>query len=172
MTKLFLPEVFFVFRTEEVLGAMASSITYDTCKFNPPPSSEFVCAVCHCVLHEPRMCVCRHIFCKVCIETWLNRSSTCPSCRSHATLRQLQVAPPLVVNVLNGLTMDCEYKEKGCDITISMEKFPSHVTSCEYRVRVLLAVYVLRLARFVITRRKVMPPSLAHGNVSFTHHIL
>ena len=117
----------------------APSITYDVNKFDPPPSSEFVCAVCHCVLYEPRMCICRHIFCKVCIETWFVQSSSCPSCRSFATMRQLQVAPPLVVNVLNGLMMVCEYKEKGCDSTIPMERFPLHMTSCEYRVRVALS---------------------------------
>lgn len=47
--------------------------------------------------------------------------------------RQMLPAPPLVQSVLNSLTMDCDYKDKGCSNLIPMERFASHMKSCDYR---------------------------------------
>ncbi|XP_076448162.1 uncharacterized protein LOC143284905 [Babylonia areolata] len=113
-------------------GSMAS-ITYEVSKFNPKPNSELLCAICLNVLHEARMCPCHHIFCELCIRRWLESNPTCPTCRSPSTLHLLRAAPPLVLNVLNSLTMDCDYKEAGCDKSIAKENFPSHIENCDFR---------------------------------------
>ncbi|CCD70624.1 RING-type domain-containing protein [Caenorhabditis elegans] len=43
------------------------------------------CAVCHGDLLQPIKLECTHVFCKFCIETWLDQKSTCPICRAEVT---------------------------------------------------------------------------------------
>ncbi|CAI5456412.1 unnamed protein product [Caenorhabditis angaria] len=44
-----------------------------------------ICTVCHEEMTQPIRLECNHIFCKVCIETWLDRNTTCPMCRAVVT---------------------------------------------------------------------------------------
>uniref|UniRef100_A0A1I7SZU0 RING-type domain-containing protein n=1 Tax=Caenorhabditis tropicalis TaxID=1561998 RepID=A0A1I7SZU0_9PELO len=43
------------------------------------------CTVCHDDLSHPIKLECNHVFCKSCIETWLDQKSTCPMCRAEVT---------------------------------------------------------------------------------------
>ena len=42
-----------------------------------------MCPICLCVTASGRELVCKHQFHTECIETWLNTSKTCPSCRAQ-----------------------------------------------------------------------------------------
>jgi hypothetical protein len=52
----------------------------------PPPgallSSELLCAICQELFVEARTIECGHSFCGQCIECWLRKSDTCPTCRA------------------------------------------------------------------------------------------
>ena len=110
------------------------SLPYESHRFNPQPSADFLCAICQCVLWKPLMCPCQHIFCQGCIEAWLLRSPSCPTCRRTVRNQKMTNVPPMVQSMLNALTMDCEYKANGCSSLVPMENFQSHTQGCEYRV--------------------------------------
>jgi len=48
-----------------------------------PPTSDPECSICLEKIGNKKCCElkCSHIFCEKCIETWLERSTTCPNCR-------------------------------------------------------------------------------------------
>ncbi|XP_014485183.1 PREDICTED: RING finger and transmembrane domain-containing protein 2-like isoform X2 [Dinoponera quadriceps] len=44
-----------------------------------------ICAICHEKYSTPVRLHCKHIFCEMCISTWLDRERSCPLCRSSIT---------------------------------------------------------------------------------------
>ncbi|XP_067672519.1 uncharacterized protein [Haliotis asinina] len=107
---------------------------YDVDKFDPPPDAELVCCICTFVLDEPMETPCQHVFCKHCIETWLGHRRTCPSCRKKVTRRDLKTVLPLVQNILNKLTMICDFRENGCPMKPALEHYRSHIASCGFEL--------------------------------------
>ncbi|XP_041363366.1 serine/arginine repetitive matrix protein 2-like [Gigantopelta aegis] len=107
---------------------------YDVDKFNPTPDPDLVCCICTCILDKPLVSPCQHVFCKVCIQTWLDRKKTCPTCRTRLTKDELRPVLPLVRNMLNRLTMVCDFKENGCDHVLNMEQFDGHIRECEFEM--------------------------------------
>ncbi|XP_070580265.1 protein rtoA-like [Ptychodera flava] len=106
---------------------------YDTEKFVNPPDVELVCCICQGVLDMPVETPCRHVFCKTCIETWLNTNSSCPTCRKRFTGRaKLQPVLPIVANMINKMLMKCDYAEHGCSEGIQLEHHALHVKHCEF----------------------------------------
>ncbi|CAD6185525.1 unnamed protein product [Caenorhabditis auriculariae] len=56
-----------------------------------PASYEIVeanCTVCRDLFNSPIKLECGHIFCTLCIETWLDTNSTCPMCRAAIDRKQ------------------------------------------------------------------------------------
>lgn len=47
------------------------------------------CTICMCIFKEPVITMCGHSFCKNCIEECINRSHTCPVCKTHLDKNQL-----------------------------------------------------------------------------------
>lgn len=41
-----------------------------------------LCTICHDNFNSPAMLDCGHIFCELCIGTWLDRATVCPLCRA------------------------------------------------------------------------------------------
>ncbi|KAL3876333.1 hypothetical protein ACJMK2_034195 [Sinanodonta woodiana] len=105
---------------------------YDVDKFDPAPDPDLICCICQCVLDGAVECPCRHVFCRVCIETWLRNRHTCPTCRD--TLRKTDLKPvlPLVQNMLNRLLMSCDFRVNGCPEKIMLEHFETHIKICGY----------------------------------------
>ncbi|KAK7507684.1 hypothetical protein BaRGS_00001619 [Batillaria attramentaria] len=106
---------------------------FEVSKFDPQPNPELICCICYCVLHQPRECRCRHVFCKKCIETWLSNHFTCPTCRTTVRFNHLQPVLPLVQNMLNNLTMICDFHEHGCQDKITMEQYENHIKTCQFQ---------------------------------------
>ncbi|KAK6169144.1 hypothetical protein SNE40_020253 [Patella caerulea] len=107
---------------------------YDVDKFVPPPDQELICCICTNVLDEPMECPCRHVFCKVCIETWLNNKHNCPTCRNRVEKNDLKTVLPLVRNMLNKLTLTCDFVINGCKDKITLEKYSVHIKVCGYEI--------------------------------------
>lgn len=53
---------------------------------NSPTDDELknaeLCAICHCEFVAPIKLKCGHIFCTQDIQTWLDKKTTCPICRT------------------------------------------------------------------------------------------
>lgn len=107
---------------------------YDIDKFESPPDPDLVCCICQCVLDNPVESPCRHVFCKICIETWLNNSSSCPACRRSTRKNSLRPVLPLVQNMLNRLLMFCDFKDNGCEQKIMLEHYINHIKTCGYEM--------------------------------------
>lgn len=44
-----------------------------------------ICAICHEEYTMPVKLHCKHIFCEMCVSTWLDRERSCPLCRASIT---------------------------------------------------------------------------------------
>ncbi|RLU26587.1 hypothetical protein DMN91_000383 [Ooceraea biroi] len=44
-----------------------------------------ICAICHEEYSTPVRLHCKHIFCEICVSTWLDRERSCPLCRASIT---------------------------------------------------------------------------------------
>lgn len=87
----------------------------------------FICPICNLIVYEPtKYCEkCGVLICKKCI----NYSLQCPKCKDYTLER---VYPRILKNVLNNLTLNCVFKENGCNKICSYENFSKHIFDCEY----------------------------------------
>ncbi|XP_033745908.1 uncharacterized protein DDB_G0287625-like [Pecten maximus] len=105
---------------------------FDVEKFNPAPDPDLICCICQCVLDSPMESPCRHVFCKICIETWLANHHNCPTCRRSLRTRRLKPVLPLVQNMINRLQMSCDFSINGCKEILILEQYDSHLKVCDY----------------------------------------
>ncbi|XP_063962010.1 dentin sialophosphoprotein-like [Lytechinus pictus] len=105
---------------------------YDVDRFENPPDEDLICCICQCVLDNPLESPCRHVFCKVCIETWLTNRSNCPNCRKRLRISKLKPVLPIVRNMINRLLIICENREHGCTGGIKLEMYDRHVQNCDF----------------------------------------
>jgi hypothetical protein len=89
------------------------------------------CGICSQPFVRPVSTKCRkkHKFCRQCIEKWLHRNSTCPTCRQNLNTEDLvSITEDIVVDVLNELQVKCT----GCGQTgLERGDFDIHIkTSC------------------------------------------
>nr|XP_011421246.2 serine/arginine repetitive matrix protein 2-like isoform X1 [Crassostrea gigas] len=107
---------------------------FDVEKFESPPDPDLICCICQCVLEGPVESPCRHVFCKVCIETWLHRNRNCPTCRHRLKKRHLKPILPIVQNMLNRLLMYCDFRINGCDERLPLEVYDKHIKECDFKM--------------------------------------
>ncbi|CAI2355528.1 unnamed protein product [Caenorhabditis sp. 36 PRJEB53466] len=69
---LLVKKAMYCFFTDSSFGSIAKLDDY-----------EEPCTVCHGDMTNPIKLECKHVFCKVCIETWLDQKTTCPMCRAE-----------------------------------------------------------------------------------------
>ncbi|XP_060080436.1 ORC ubiquitin ligase 1-like [Ylistrum balloti] len=105
---------------------------FDVEKFNPAPDPDLICCICQCVLDSPMESPCRHVFCKICIETWLTNHHNCPTCRRSLRTRRLKPVLPIVQNMINRLQMSCDFSKNGCKEILLLEQYDSHLKVCDY----------------------------------------
>lgn len=61
---------------------------------------ELICHICFCLLENPVIFPCEHLFCWECIYKWLEYQRLCPVDRKRITLDDMKPAPRLVKNLL------------------------------------------------------------------------
>ncbi len=106
----------------------------------PEPNQELVCCICTGVVDDPVEIRCRHIFCNVCLKTWLKnrgsshsrRAGTCPSCRATVKHRDIRSAPHMLKNIIGKQLIRCENKARGCTETPKLDDLISHQKNCMY----------------------------------------
>ncbi|XP_033102581.1 dentin sialophosphoprotein-like [Anneissia japonica] len=106
---------------------------FEVDRFVNAPDPDLVCCVCYCVLDDALESPCQHVYCKVCIYTWLDNRKSCPNCRRRLRSTRLKPVLPIVRNMINRLQIRCENVENGCTHVMQLEAYNSHVEMCDYR---------------------------------------
>ena len=104
---------------------------YDIDLFDPAPDPDLVCCICKSVLDTPVESPCRHVFCRVCITTWLATCPTCPTCRR--SIVSTEPVMPLIQGIINRLKMRCVNHTTGCAATVTLEQYDAHARDCAYQ---------------------------------------
>ena len=90
----------------------------------PPKEIEVDCPVCFNVLFEPKLATCcGHSFCAACIGPIKSGGKPCPLCSQQIEL----VDDKRLERILNGLTVYCPHKEKGCEWTGELREVNNHL---------------------------------------------
>jgi hypothetical protein len=124
--------MYFLIHVNSVAGM--SRFDIDVSQFETPPDPELICSICQCVLNNAVESPCHHVFCKICIETWLQQNKNCPICRHKLIKRQLKPILPIVQNMLNNLQVFCEHRSNGCPKKLTLEMYDKHVSECDFKL--------------------------------------
>ena len=90
----------------------------------PPKEIEVECSVCFNVLFEPKLATCcGHSFCAACIDPIESGGKPCPLCSQQIEL----VDDKRLERTLNGLTVYCPHKKKGCEWTGELREVNNHL---------------------------------------------
>ena len=115
--------------------AMASSVQdtgYEDELFQYPVGPSMHCCICTNVIKDPVMCHNEHIFCRACITTHLMYSPTCPTCMQPLTVETLRQAPRGIRNMLDELSIRCEFFDRGCRKFVQLGDRKRHVGDCGF----------------------------------------
>ena len=87
----------------------------------------FECTVCYNIPSKKSMKLCEngHPFCSNCQA----KLSKCAVCQDKFSTKQ----NTLVGKILDGITIDCKFKDYGCDEKIHLENQNKHQSSCQFR---------------------------------------
>ena len=88
------------------------------------------CSICQDLFHgNVLQCSRGHSFCKSCIETWIARQRTCPTCRDDLSL-------PLQRNTVaeHALEQDTPCPNSGCKLKFKVSDSRKHAEVCEHRI--------------------------------------
>ena len=107
---------------------------YEQERFQPRDvDTRLECGICLKVLKDPMQCPNQHYFCHSCIQKCLREiSQACPTCQHHLTEETLTRAPRILMEMLQGLMIRCDYDNRGCQEIIKLEFLDRHVQSCGY----------------------------------------
>ena len=114
---------------------MASSVQetgYEDELFQYPVGPSLHCCICTNVIKDPVMCHNEHIFCRACITTHLMYSQTCPTCMQPLTVETLRQATRGIRNMLDELSIRCEFFDRGCGKFVQLGDLESHVADCGF----------------------------------------
>eukprot|EP01006_Ploeotia_vitrea_P051941 TRINITY_DN67620_c1_g11_i1.p1 TRINITY_DN67620_c1_g11~~TRINITY_DN67620_c1_g11_i1.p1 ORF type:complete len:574 (-),score=54.36 TRINITY_DN67620_c1_g11_i1:200-1921(-) len=98
--------------------------------------SEFLCKICMQLVDYPVYTRCTHVFCKNCLQQWVEQKSTCPTCNATLNYRdvgELKAACPLAWRILNKVQCKCPL-ENGCEWKGDYSELEAHMTSSESHV--------------------------------------
>ena len=99
--------------------------------FDQKQLQEFLCGICQDVLNNPMATkCCRQSFCKDCIDEWLLRHNTCPTDRKPMNSSDLVDVPRLVLNLIDGMQIKCQYRQ--CAVVETIGNIGEHQKSCEF----------------------------------------
>ena len=114
---------------------MASSVQetgYEDELFQYPVGPSLHCCICTNVIKDPVMCHNEHIFCRACITTHLMYSPTCPTCMQPLTVETLRQTTRGIRNMLDELSIRCEFFDRGCRKFVQLGDLERHVIDCGF----------------------------------------
>ena len=86
---------------------------------------DLICSICTNVLEDPVQTPCSHVFCKKCIQKWLDTgSNNCPVDRELLTLNLLKPESRITMRRLNRLCIRCKNYSTGCRLMSLLEDMP------------------------------------------------
>ena len=96
------------------------------------------CPICFDVVDDAVQVVCcQKYFCSKCMDEWLSRSGNpnignCPFDRSRITRRKIVAVPRIVNQLLEALTIKCQYMKNGCQTVCKLSEITAHESICDY----------------------------------------
>lgn len=106
----------------------------------------FLCAICTnlCGLDALVTTGCSHVFCKLCLETWLKRADKCPLCNMEQRNKcpELQSTQPVAYRVLSRIQVHCPLQHIHCpwkgdygDLQAHLLSSTAHTTVADGKVQ-------------------------------------
>ena len=91
-----------------------------------------ICSICHNVFDNPVQDPDGHVFCRQCIETWIeNEKYKCPIDKKRLIVHDLKQANT-VKNKVDYLDISCEYKKYGCQQILKCRLLQNHKYDCNF----------------------------------------
>ena len=104
---------------------MGWNITMFPLKDQIEREGDLICSICTNVLEDPVQTPCSHVFCKKCIQKWLDTgSNNCPIDRELLTLDLLRPESRITMRRLNRLSIRCKNYSTGCRLMSLLEDMP------------------------------------------------
>lgn len=113
---------------QEIISSPIINTTPELARFCDPPP-DLLCPICKEILHQPLQSACQHYFCHECIRTWLEHAGEngkCPVCTIPTSVKTLEKAPRLLLNILRSLLVRCSI----CKDPFPLEQLYEHETNC------------------------------------------
>ena len=121
----------------------------DVNRFAEEVDEELKCAICLNVLEEPMNGPCGHVFCRICIYTWIESGQTsrgtrsdrvrleyahgtCPVDRKSMFREELREAAIPLKGILSKLKIKCDFVEYGCQKIVTVGSLKDHIKSCNF----------------------------------------
>ena len=95
---------------------------------------ELTCGLCQQVFVSPvsTKC-CGQSYCHQCVDNWLSLNNCCPNDRQLMSSHDLIQSPKFITNILNNMTVKCDYHSNGCSETVPMSSLFDHVMKCPFQ---------------------------------------
>ncbi|XP_062518493.1 TNF receptor-associated factor 6-like [Corticium candelabrum] len=100
-------------------------------EFVEPLSTRLTCPICHLAFREPVLTRCGHQFCSSCLTPCLQRSASCPVCRTKLDSSNIFPNNALKREILD-LNIKFSLHETGCAWTGELRNSEVHDRECQY----------------------------------------
>lgn len=91
--------------------------------------NDIICTICLNIAFYPSNCInCKGVFCKNCIERWIEINNNCPRCRNQSNYIELDREK----DVYKKVKMKCSNSSRGCSEVILYSIYEEHINHCNY----------------------------------------
>ncbi len=122
------------------------------------------CGICNKVMINPRATSCGHVYCKDCLQSWIEYYGVCPERCGEVELQQL-TSPLHIQKRISGLLVRCKYVRCGCNVKVALIDKASHEVLCLHRTNHLFHEIDTR-RRHSVEERLITKPIFKRSNTS------
>ena len=115
---------------------------------------DLICPICFYILKNPISCSNNknsHSFCKECIDEYLKENNKCPICKLNF---EYKINNELN-NILNKLSFECLFKNKGCKDILSYSEYLNHINNCKYDNNIEYECNIVILKNIIIIKKNL-----------------